>query len=226
VDRQGEIMDKRHIIKLQGREFVTYEGLLDEAHHKGLKSIRTSLVQVPTEANDNTAICTAEVELELNGDRRTFTGNREANPKKVKPNIAAHVIRMAETRAKARALRDAINVGMTAVEELEGAGLPAEIGDENSGSSGGAAKPARNRTLSLVESPKVATAVAPADLATKAQIDRVTKEMKRTGLTPEQGRSYLLQHFNKSSRLELSQNEIEQFLSHLKGMPDLEASGS
>lgn len=216
-------MDKRHIIRLQGRDFVTYEGLLDSAHHQGLKAIRTALVQVPTEANDHTAICTAEVELVQDGDRRLFTGIGDASPRNVNRNIAAHVIRMAETRAKARALRDAINVGMTAIEELEGADLPAEIGDEGQRS---AAKPARGRTLSLVEPAKVATAVAPADLATKAQIDRVTKEMKRTGFTPDQGRAHLLQHFGKSSRLELSQDEIEQFIKHLKSLPDLQATGN
>ena len=61
-------MEKRHIINLQGRDFVTYEGLLDEAHSRGLRSIRTVLVQVPTEQNGNIAICQAEVELVENGE--------------------------------------------------------------------------------------------------------------------------------------------------------------
>jgi hypothetical protein len=60
------------------------------------------------------AICHAEVETE----KGTFTGIGDASPDNVGRMIAVHTIRMAETRAKARALRDAINVGVTAFEEL------------------------------------------------------------------------------------------------------------
>jgi hypothetical protein len=217
-------MEKRHIINLQGRDFVTYEGLLDEAHAKGLKSIRTVLVQVPTEQNGNIAICQAEVELVENGETKVFTGIGDANPRNVNRNIANHLIRMAETRAKARALRDAINVGMTALEELETTDLVKDIGDA----------PRESRTLTLVQSDR-AKASRPAEpeaaptgakLATRSQIDQVTKEMKRTGFSQDQGRSYLMQHFAKSSRLELTGDEIEQFLQHLKGLPSADEAAN
>src|SRR5438105_1136962 len=103
------------MIERQGRSFVLYAGLLAEAHDKGLKAIRTRLLQSPAPDNGDTTICAAEVELE---DGRVFTGIGDATPQNVGRNIVPHAIRMAETRAKARALRDAINVGAVAVEEL------------------------------------------------------------------------------------------------------------
>lgn len=51
-------------------------------------------------------------------DDRVFEGIGDATRKNVAKNIAGHLIRMAETRAKARALRDAVNIGATALEEL------------------------------------------------------------------------------------------------------------
>ena len=111
-------MKKEFIIERQGKSFVLYAGLLDLAHQNGLKSIRTELVQVPGEDNYRVAICVATVVLEKEGVERTFTGIGDAAPNNVAPMMLTCLIRMAETRAKARALRDSVNVGVTAFEEL------------------------------------------------------------------------------------------------------------
>ena len=103
------------IIELQGKPFVTYEGLLNEAHRKGLTAIDTELIQFPAEDNKNTCIFKAIVV----GNDKTFTGYGDATPTNVNRNIAKHLIRMAETRAKARALRDFTNIGITSSDEID-----------------------------------------------------------------------------------------------------------
>jgi predicted amidohydrolase YtcJ len=107
---------EEYMIERQGKRFVLYAGLLEEAHSRGLRSIETELLQVPGGENGDVAIVRAVVRTE---DGK-FTGIGDASPENVNRTIAPHVIRMAETRAKARALRDAINVGVTAFEELGG----------------------------------------------------------------------------------------------------------
>jgi hypothetical protein len=109
------------MITRQGKQYVLYQGLLDEAHARGLRGIDTELVQVPTAENGNVALVKAVVEMEAadgSEGSRTFSGIGDASPENVGRNIVPHIIRMAETRAKARALRDAVNVGATALEEL------------------------------------------------------------------------------------------------------------
>jgi hypothetical protein len=107
---------KEFIIERQGRHFVLYAGLLEEAHSQGLKEITTTLLQLPSPENGHVAVCQAVVETE----KGRFTGIGDASPENVPPLIRNHTIRMSETRAKARALRDAVNVGVTALEELGG----------------------------------------------------------------------------------------------------------
>ena len=108
-------MREEFFIERHGKRYVLFQGLLDEAHSLGLKGIDTDLIQIPDESNGNVAIVKATAEMD---DERRFSGIGDASPDNVGRNIAPHLIRMAETRAKARALRDAVNVGATAMEEL------------------------------------------------------------------------------------------------------------
>ena len=109
-------MKKEFIVERHGKSFVLYSGLLEEAHARGLKSIGTTLLQPPTDSNGNLAICHAQVEMK---DGSTFTGIGDASPHNVNEMMRNCLIRMAETRAKARAMRDAVNVGVVSLEELE-----------------------------------------------------------------------------------------------------------
>ena len=93
---------------------IAYKGLLSVAHDEGLKSVKTEVVQVPTEDNARSAIVRATVRTR----RGVFTGLGDANPGNVNKRVAPHVLRMAETRAVARALRVAVNIGEVAIEEL------------------------------------------------------------------------------------------------------------
>ena len=108
-------LNPRFIKNLKGKDFVLYTGLLDLGHQIGIQSMNIEAIQFPTKDNGNEAICKAIV---TSIDGRVFSEIGDANPKNVNNQIAVHVIRMAATRAKARALRDMTNIGMTCLEEL------------------------------------------------------------------------------------------------------------
>ncbi len=122
-DRTGRIVDTKDV--------VTYQGLLSTAHEEGLVRVRTKLLQVPDDGNGRTAI--AKVIIEAGKGR--FEAIGDASPENVNSFIVPHVIRMAETRAKARALRDAVNIGIVSFEELDGDHSQAGISDLGSGAS-------------------------------------------------------------------------------------------
>jgi len=126
-DRQGRIIATEDV--------VTYAGLLSLAHDRGLKKMETALVQLPEETNGHTAVFLAIVETESG----IYKGHGDASPDNVASRIVPHIIRMAETRAKARALRDAVNIGVVSIEELalEGNGHPANGSNPHPQSSGG-----------------------------------------------------------------------------------------
>jgi hypothetical protein len=115
------------------RETIAYAELLKLAHDEGLKSIATELVLQPSEVNGRLAIVKASVETE----RGHYEGLGDADPGSVDDFLVPHLIRVAETRAKARALRDAVNCGVVSSEELDG------VSRDRTSSPGPGALPAR-----------------------------------------------------------------------------------
>lgn len=130
-----ERFNDEHVQTVQGgSEHIRYPGLLDTAHKLRLVGIETELLQKPEDSETGTAIVRAKVTIiatdHSTGEYLTGTdgsyiyanyyGIGDANENNVSRNIVPHLIRMAETRAKARALRDAINIGETAEEEKGG----------------------------------------------------------------------------------------------------------
>jgi hypothetical protein len=109
-------VDQKHIIQRDGKDFVLFTGLLNEAHERGLKGVNTTLVQIPSELNGMVAIVHATATMA----EGTFSGIGDASPTNVTRMLVPAIIRMAETRAVARALRLATNIGTTAFEELGG----------------------------------------------------------------------------------------------------------
>jgi hypothetical protein len=86
--------------------------LLTLAHERGLVSLKADFLSVTAELALAHAVATF-------ADGRTFEESADATPANVNAKVRPHFPRMALTRSKARALRDALNISMVAVEELE-----------------------------------------------------------------------------------------------------------
>jgi hypothetical protein len=108
-------MENKLYINIKGKDFVLYEGLLNEFHKNGGKEIRTELIQ--TVLKEETFFIFKAVVI---GEKGTFEAYGDACKGNVGAMILPHMMRMAETRAKARALRDYNNIGVCSVEELGG----------------------------------------------------------------------------------------------------------
>lgn len=104
------------IIQIDRKDFITFHGLLDVGHQIGIKEINVELIQSPKLDNDYTAICKAFV-IAKNDDK--FSDIGDANSNNCNKLISRHIIRMASTRAIARALRSMTNVGLCCYEELD-----------------------------------------------------------------------------------------------------------
>lgn len=96
------------------KPFILYTGLIVLAHEKGLQRIETEMVQCDWDAGRYVFKATV-----VGKDGETFVEYGDATKQNVSRNIEPHAMRMAATRAKARALRDFTGLGICTKEELE-----------------------------------------------------------------------------------------------------------
>jgi hypothetical protein len=97
---------------IHNKQFVQYAGLLAMAHDRGLVNLSAHFISV----TDTLALAEATAEF---ADGKVFMECADATPGNVGPTVRAHYPRIALTRAKARCLRDALNISVCSVEELE-----------------------------------------------------------------------------------------------------------
>ncbi len=112
-------INEEHIITIDGKPFVKYAGLLEAVHRAGLKDLQVKLIQSPNRDNGYTAICEATATIKTRSREKVYVEIGDANPISIgDARLNPHAIRIAATRAKARALRDALCVSICSVEEL------------------------------------------------------------------------------------------------------------
>lgn len=115
-------------VLLKGKPHPLYRGVLREAIENGLTRLVVQLIQFPSPDNGNMAVCSATAVFEgADGKERMFTEVGDCDNHNCGSMIAPHKIRMAATRAKGRALRDALGIGDALAEEIGG-----DFGDEKS----------------------------------------------------------------------------------------------
>jgi hypothetical protein len=102
---------KPYVVYLHGKPFIRYVGLLTLTHERGLVQL-TARIEYHSEA---LVLASATATF---SDGRVFTEWADAMPDNVGFQVRPHWVRMALTRAKARCLRDALQIGIAALEEL------------------------------------------------------------------------------------------------------------
>ncbi len=200
-DRTGRVVGTK--------EVVTYPGLLSKAHDEGLQRIATRLVQVPSDENGRTAIAKALVETK----KGRFEGIGDASPENVNSFIVPHLIRMAETRAKARALRDAVNIGIVSFEELDGEGILPNGSDLGSGAVSQPARPARGENR---PAPQTQQSRGNGNAAmTEAQRRYLFRILAGQGLENEAAHDYLKEYFEVSALSQVTKAAATTAIDHL-----------
>lgn len=114
-------ISEEFFIERRGVRMILYAGVLQKAHEQGIASIDTELVQAPGPDNGRLAIVKATVEM---GDGTRWSGLGDASPESTSSQMVPHLLRLAETRAKARALKDATNIAVVSMEETGGDDAP------------------------------------------------------------------------------------------------------
>jgi hypothetical protein len=101
---------QEYLTMVYGKPFIKYAGLLTMARAAGLVKLEARFISVTAE------LALAEATATF-ADGRVFTEAANATPANVNRGVTPHFARCALTRAKSRALRDALGLDVCAVEE-------------------------------------------------------------------------------------------------------------
>lgn len=205
-------LNPEFVQQIEGKDFVTYQGLLDLAHQKGLTSIVTQVLQYPSKDNEHLAVVQAVVESK---DGERFSDVGDANPQNCNSRVSKHLLRMASTRAKARALRDLTNIGLTALEEL--ADLGEVAGELGPGTQTGQKRPQQPKAKpqAAPKRPAPAQAPRPAQKLSEAQHRAILNLAQRRKLS-DQELDQLCQEIHKVKVEALSSADASAFIRHLQ----------
>ncbi len=111
---QGSKSKKDHIVNISGKNFMTYEGLLKLAHEK-----KEGFSMAITASFVSEDMKRAWCQVRLTTKEQVFDGFGSSTPENTGTMTQTHPVEMAHTRAKGRALRDYLNIGMVMAEELK-----------------------------------------------------------------------------------------------------------
>ena len=204
AERKRPKLNPEFIKNLQGRDFVLFAGLLDLAHQKGLIKLEVEILQYPTPENGMEAVCRSTAEFK-HGER--FSDIGDASIKNTNKIIASCLLRMASTRAKARALRDATNVTIVCLEEL--GDLDDVIGADNS-KGAKVSKPGKKEVIPAEkETPKEIPVKTPATPKPKAEPVKTGAKDQPNNAVPKVSEAQARAIFNVGRRRGITQQELD-----------------
>jgi hypothetical protein len=224
LDKKRPKLDDRFIIEIEGKEFVKYPGLLDLGHQKGISQIEVEPLQIPSKENGNFAICKATV---VSKTGETYVDVGDANLQNCNSKVSKHLLRMASTRAIARALRSFTNIGMTCLEEL--ADLKDVLGNESgkakpktvkksAGKTKASEKQAKVEPKTDAKTSKTDKADAEESQGTKKAEPKVDPADKGKSDQPKMSEAQKRAIFNLSRRRGISVEELEQMADDAYGV--------
>jgi hypothetical protein len=205
AERKRPKLNQEFVKNLQGKDFILYNGLLDLSHQKGLMKLDVEILQFPTTENGNEAVVRAVAETR-HGDR--FSDIGDASPKNCNKLIASHIIRMASTRAKARALRDLTNIGLTCLEEL-GPDLDDVIGVEHAKGAKVGKSVKKEVIPAEKETPKESPVKTPATPKPKAEPVKTGVKDQPNNAVPKVSEAQARAIFNVGRRRGITQQELD-----------------
>ena len=103
-----------HIVRIQGKDFMTYEGVLNKLHEKSNGNFSMVILESGKSEDMKRAWC----KVRLTVGENLFDGIGSSTPENT-GSVTDHPLELANTRAKGRAIRDYLNIGQVMAEELK-----------------------------------------------------------------------------------------------------------